>query len=231
MKMQKLLFITVFHLAILCVDAKWKLAVQWRATLCQAPIKPSCQQPILEKFTIHGLWDNKPCKTVGNPLSPQEIQQLTSNLKLSEVWPDRANTTTDNENFWQHEWLKHGHCKRLGSLLYFQTAVNVYNKFPILSYLQAEGINPGSKFRVQDIHEAIFKQGGFRPQVVCGGNKLQELRICFDTPAFKGFTAVNCTTSSTPSPPSPPRPPSPPSPPPPPKCEEEEQKMITLPKA
>ncbi|KAK6928447.1 hypothetical protein RJ641_007038 [Dillenia turbinata] len=94
-----------------------------------------------------------------------------------------------------------------------------------------EGIHPGSKFRVQDIHEAIFKQGGFRPQVVCDDNKLQELRICFDTPAFKGFTAVNCTTSSTPSPPSPPRPPSPPSPPPPPKCEEEEQKMITLPKA
>ncbi|KAK6928446.1 Ribonuclease T2-like [Dillenia turbinata] len=222
MKMQKILFVTLIHLVILCVDAKWKLAIQWRATLCQSPSKPYCQRSILEKFTIHGIWDYNSCSTSGRQLTSQEIQQLKSNLKLSEVWLDRSNTTTGNEKFWERQWQKHGHCTNLSALVYFGTAVNVYNKFPILKYLQAEGIRPGSKFKVEDIHETIFRQGRFRPYVVCDANKLQELQICFDTPAFQGFDAVNCTTSS---------PPSPPSPPPPPKCEEEGQKMITLPKA
>ena len=84
----------------------------------------------LPKFTIHGLWpqydlNNYPeyCKKVN--FSIKKIEEIQGELNL--YWcSDRGS----NENFWGHEYLKHGSCMfmEMTELEYFQKALNLYHQ-------------------------------------------------------------------------------------------------------
>ncbi|KAK6928418.1 Ribonuclease T2-like [Dillenia turbinata] len=197
MDKRKILCIVLIIVAILIAildspnSRQWKLAIQWRPTLCQN--STSCQQPILEKFTIHGLWNFTPCPTHGRPLPRREIERLQSTLKLNIVWPDFTNISDNNIRFWQHEWSKHGHCTNMTPMAYFQKAINVYDLYPVLTYLEVQGIRPGDQLRIEEFYNAVYRERGFRPKVVCNNeNQITEFRICFDTVGFIGHDAVNC---------------------------------------
>ncbi|KAK6928434.1 Ribonuclease T2-like [Dillenia turbinata] len=188
----KMLFLILIHMAIFTVNAKWKLAIQWRPTLCKNDKNANCQPPVLEKFTIHGLWNDTDC--VGNNTLPDQLfQQIDSTLKLNVSWVHYENTSSANRKFWQYEWDKHGHCTKMPPIDYFRKAIDIYNYFPVLTYLQAKGIRPGLQFKVRDFHNAVLNQAGFTPNVVCHWKgEIDELQICFDTVGFIGLKAVNC---------------------------------------
>ncbi|KAK6928429.1 hypothetical protein RJ641_007020 [Dillenia turbinata] len=56
-----------------------------------------------------------------------------------------------------------------------------------------QGIRPGDQLRIEEFYNAVYRERGFRPKVVCNNeNQITEFRICFDTVGFIGHDAVNC---------------------------------------
>tara|TARA_Y100000816_G_C25830655_1_gene434409 strand:- start:85 stop:540 length:456 start_codon:yes stop_codon:yes gene_type:complete len=80
-------------------------------------------------FSIHGLWpqttpDNYPtyCKKV-----QFDINKLNPIIKeLNQYW---YSTQEKNQDFWQHEWEKHGSCvwTSMTELEYFENALKLFN--------------------------------------------------------------------------------------------------------
>ena len=66
-----------------------------------------------KNWTVHGIWPTKPGKKGpfdcdhSKPYNHGLIEPILPNLRLH--WTNvRANT--DEDNFWKHEWNKHGTC-------------------------------------------------------------------------------------------------------------------------
>ena len=81
-------------------------------------------------FSIHGLWpqndaNNYPtyCKKVDFDLS--KLNSILGQLKS--YW---YSTMEKNEDFWKHEWQKHGSCTwtEMTELQYFSSALDLYHK-------------------------------------------------------------------------------------------------------
>jgi ribonuclease I len=130
-----------------------------------------------------------------NKLSPIMPQLLVS-------WPSFFNT---NDDFWGHEWLKHGTCAQLGDeLKYFQTTLNLKNRLPILQALNNAGIRPGTtKVSAGSIVQAIKDQLSVPVTLSCvSGNYLSEIHICvtkdfqfMDCPSDKKAASDSCNYS------------------------------------
>ena len=65
--------------------------------------------------------------------------------QMDQDWGSLACPSTDSQNFWNHEWTKHGTCSGLTQHQYFQSAVDLYNQYDITAALAAAG----TKFFVQ----------------------------------------------------------------------------------
>jgi len=106
---------------------------------------PGCLEPEdywLNHFTIHGLWSQYP--TTGYPqfCDDEPFDKLVPiNIGMSEMttyWPNVKSNSTNNENyddFWQHEWDKHGTCSGLSQINYFNYTINLAKMFGTPSLL------------------------------------------------------------------------------------------------
>lgn len=56
---------------------------------------------------------------------------------MTKYWPDvqYAETSPDYDQFWEHEWTKHGTCSGLTQLQYFQNGIDLIQKFGTPSYV------------------------------------------------------------------------------------------------
>lgn len=81
-------------------------------------------------FSIHGLWpqttiDNYPtyCKKVDFDINT--LLPIMNELKIN--W---YSTMEKNEDFWKHEWEKHGSCTwtEMNELEYFSNALNLFEE-------------------------------------------------------------------------------------------------------
>ncbi|XP_017984389.1 PREDICTED: ribonuclease MC [Theobroma cacao] len=175
-------------------DFFYKLSLQWPPSVC-APSQ--CPSRIPRTFTIHGLWpqsveDDKPippnnkkkCTDV-IPTAPDQILDALQPIpgKLNDLWPSLLKQKT-NEEFWRHEWEKHGMCSDYPDKPrdYFTIALDLTTRYNPLEVME---IQPGDEPRkVEKILESVKRNVGAYPQIQCnGGDKkglqLKEIRFCF----------------------------------------------------
>ena len=94
------------------------LVTQWPAT------QPSASWPAgadVSDFTLHGLWPSRtgadvntyPCTCTSEQFSDSKVASVMDQMKAH--WPSY---TGNNDQFWSHEWSKHGTCcdKTAGTL-------------------------------------------------------------------------------------------------------------------
>lgn len=117
---------------------------------------------------------------------------------LHKSWGTLACASRRNEDFWKHEWTKHGTCSGLSQRRYFQATLELYNKYDIAGALRDAGILPDDRhYLVANITSAIAAILGFSPQIACnkdpdGNQQLHEVRICV---AADATTVIDCPPS------------------------------------
>lgn len=107
-------------------------------------------------------------------------------------------TGTPNEEFWKHEWQKHGTCAKLKNLNtqneYFAQALSWSTNYDMFKLLAESEIMPGSKYSPLSIAKAIKRELGADPSIRCvsrNGNDemhLREIYICFN----KELELIDC---------------------------------------
>ncbi|KAF8016444.1 hypothetical protein BT93_H1839 [Corymbia citriodora subsp. variegata] len=171
---------------------------QWPGSYCNT--KQSCCYPTTGKpaadFGIHGLWPNRnngshpydcyPKK----PFNLSEISDLESSMQKD--WPTLACPSSDGQNFWSHEWKRHGICSEsvLDQHAYFKTALGLKQKANLLQALKNAGITPGGSYSLKSIHNAITESAGYTPWIECnkdssGNYQLYQIYLCVDTSGSK----------------------------------------------
>jgi ribonuclease I len=78
-------------------------------------------------YSIHGLWPQfkiwrKSCKA-GKKFNIEELTTLEKQLHAN--WPSSRGT---DEDFWKHEWVRHGTCVEMTEVEYFQKALECFEK-------------------------------------------------------------------------------------------------------
>jgi len=141
-------------------------------------------------FTLHGVW---PTRNDGSwpsycnnsqPFSPSAISSLVPDLW--EVWYDY---TGNGYDFWSHEWDKHGTCAESDSSMdsefnYFQSAINLVNKYQAEAALSSAGITPtfDSSYDTNDVISALLKSFGVHPLLTC--QHVDDVGWCLDMVEF-----------------------------------------------
>eukprot|EP00930_Biecheleria_cincta_P070622 TRINITY_DN58256_c0_g1_i1.p2 TRINITY_DN58256_c0_g1~~TRINITY_DN58256_c0_g1_i1.p2 ORF type:complete len:153 (-),score=25.34 TRINITY_DN58256_c0_g1_i1:61-519(-) len=78
-----------------------------------------------DRYTMHGLWAEWQNGCDGPAYDPDAISSIRS--EMEDVWPTCYGGKT-NDEFWGHEWEKHGTCSGMGELEYFQKALDLYQQ-------------------------------------------------------------------------------------------------------
>lgn len=100
------------------------------------------------------------------------------------------------ERIWRH-WEKHGPCSApvvRDEYDYFVTALNLYFKHNVTEVLREAGYvaSNSEKYPLRGIVSAIENAFHATPQLVCSGDAVEELRLCF----YKDFKIRDCAVGS-----------------------------------
>ncbi|KAK7058427.1 hypothetical protein VNI00_002061 [Paramarasmius palmivorus] len=153
-----------------------------------------------DSWTIHGLWPDNcdgtfeqscdPSRAYTNLPSLLNGQGASSTLEfMQEFWVD---INGDDEQFWEHEWSKHGTCmstlrpsclpsgsaKGAEAVAYFQTVVKLFKSLPTYTWLSNQGITPSTSktFTLSQLTSALKSEsGGFTPALDCSGSTLNAI--------------------------------------------------------
>ena len=176
------------------------LSLQYVNNVCETSSNSSECYKLLNNtpkniFTIHGLW---PGKKTGQSLEEcsksEEIINITdSDLynNLIKFWPS-TNINKPNENFWSHEYFKHGFCYtekyNLKMEDYFKKTIEIYHQFNFETFIINSflGINDNNIYislgEFEKIIQAFYP--GFFYKINCSKNKnsiyLTEIHFYFD---------------------------------------------------
>jgi len=198
---------------------------------------------IIDDFTLHGLWPSRigstvnsyPCECTKEAFDESKVSASLSEMK--QRWPSY---TGENDQFWDHEWSKHGTCcddtTGLSSqATFFSSTLALRDKVGILKALAAASITPGKSYSYASMAAAVKASLGVNPLMGCKtGNTLSEMGICYtktmepqecddsvktqsgdEVSDCDQTVAVNFAASAGPSPSPTPPTPTPPSPTPP----------------
>eukprot|EP00938_MAST-03A_sp_MAST-3A-sp1_P004185 g4185.t1 len=133
-------------------------------------------------FLLHGLWPSRvgsesasyPCECTEESFDQSKVSDLLSRMETN--W---ASYTGQNQQFWSHEWSKHGTCSIpfLGTQHdYFSNALDARVQTALLTMLSRSNIVPDSTktYTSADISNAV----GHAPALGCKGSKLSEIAVC-----------------------------------------------------
>ncbi|KAL0908481.1 hypothetical protein M5K25_022978 [Dendrobium thyrsiflorum] len=170
---------------------------QWPGSYCDT--RKSCCYPTTGKpeadFGIHGLWPNYKSGAYPSncdPDSPYQSSSINDLIdSLQSEWPTLSCPSSDGNQFWEHEWEKHGTCSEsvLDQHAYFQATLDLKKKINLLQILNDAGIKPdGGYYSVSSIKDAINKATGFTPWIECNvdearNRQLYQVYMCVDTSA------------------------------------------------
>ncbi|CAK9146338.1 unnamed protein product [Ilex paraguariensis] len=202
---------TIFHVLLLLVLCAFttcgaqspvhhlEFVQTWPNTFCQST---PCVAPIPHNFTIHGLW---PAAIDGHSLENCKTKYKKSTTPyqgirgdMDKYWP-ALNAAKTNENFWWHEWTKHGCCqKEFQPHDYYKKAIKLKYDISPLKILEDAKILPGSSktYTVNAISQAFENVLGIGNKIwlTCheknGHFLLMEVYVCFDP---KATSPVSCT--------------------------------------
>lgn len=178
-------------------------------------------------WTIHGLWPDNCDGTYDSSCdSKRAYTNLTALIKTygSDSLLDFMNTywlsdSESPEEFWEHEWSKHGTCistiepscysdYQTGeeAVAFFQIVVNLFKSLDTYTVLSKAGIVPSNSatYTSSQITKAISASFGQDPVILCSGSTLYQIYYGFVTNgalADGAFvpTAVNGQSSNCPS--------------------------------
>ncbi|XP_019259560.1 PREDICTED: ribonuclease 2-like isoform X3 [Nicotiana attenuata] len=188
----------------------FKLSLLWPATACRNTTRccssnACCRSNSPSEFTIHGLWADYndgtwPACCSGPQFDKKEISTLLKPLR--KYWPSFSCEAVSNchhgkGTFWAHEWEKHGTCSYPvvhDEYEYFLTTLNVYFKYNVTGVLFEAGYVPSNseKYPLGGIISAIQNAFHATPELICSGDDVEELRICF----YKDFQPRDCASGS-----------------------------------
>mmetsp|Transcript_39597 Transcript_39597/g.62894 ORF Transcript_39597/g.62894 Transcript_39597/m.62894 type:complete len:140 (-) Transcript_39597:195-614(-) len=80
------------------------------------------------EWTLHGLWPEK--EDCGGSFDEGAISDLESVMQSK--WRSCTEYHTTNQDFWQHEWTKHGTCSGLSEHDFFAAGLSLYSKYASL---------------------------------------------------------------------------------------------------
>ncbi len=147
-------------------------------------------------FVIHGLWPNYyngSYPTYCQPNATLNVTALAPILtNLTEFWTDFVNP----EQFWAHEWTKHGTCVGNNTLLdseisYFTEGLEQRNRFDLYEIFCSCGIYPSNTkcYNTKFMQDCVDQHVGFATVLICDSDDtLEEVQICLD----KGLKPFSC---------------------------------------
>lgn len=158
-----------------------------------------------DSWTIHGLWPDNCDTTFNENCDPSraytDIASLltdngaTDTLNFMETyWVDMHG---ENEQFWEHEWSKHGTCMStlnpqclpsgspdgFEAVLFFQTVVSLFQSLPTYTWLANEGITPSHDrtYTLSELLSALKRaSGGIEPALDCKSGALNAVSWYFN---------------------------------------------------
>eukprot|EP00696_Hemimastix_kukwesjijk_P018022 gnl/Hemi2/6806_TR2318_c0_g1_i1.p1 gnl/Hemi2/6806_TR2318_c0_g1~~gnl/Hemi2/6806_TR2318_c0_g1_i1.p1 ORF type:complete len:294 (-),score=110.95 gnl/Hemi2/6806_TR2318_c0_g1_i1:281-1162(-) len=173
----------------------------WPGTICKDLANcanlPSTTHPGAG-FLIHGLWAQyydhgwpQNCDNT-NVFSENQVSDLLPEMGVH--WPSIMGAM-DGDDFWSHEWQRHGTCAT--SVFptqhdFFSNTLALRDKYDIEAMLSASGITPGGSYNTQDILDSVSQTTGFAPSITCKNGDVWEIWICLD----KGLNPVQCPSST-----------------------------------
>lgn len=183
---------------------------EWPQTVCiDAKItkEHTCSIPKnVTTWGVHGIWPNKfhtTCPNYCNTSSsfdPAAIEAIYSDLLM--LWPNLYTDSPLNE-FWMHEWCKHGTCavnipSLRGEKNYFSMGLQLHDKFNLKKIFGAMKINPGTQtYEYTDVTTALgkaFHEEGYKMSCVYDKSTktqyLMQVEICVD----KSFEPISCNS-------------------------------------
>lgn len=184
-------------------DSSWMyvFAYSWTPGFCGTQSNdPGCSTPQSywkTHFTLHGLWpqytDNgypSFCTTEAfDPSSPEEVGMST----METYWPNvQANPgDSDYDDFWMHEWTKHGTCSTLDQTTYYQTAINLIKQFGTPSVVSS---NIGKSIAADDIRDGFG--GSDKVLLKCSSGSLTGAYTCWTQSNGIPSSQVSCPSST-----------------------------------
>ncbi|KAL6846765.1 hypothetical protein ACP4OV_024213 [Aristida adscensionis] len=118
-----------------------------------------------------------------------KISNLTT--ELDKYWPSLYCSSPSlcsggHGSLWAHEWEKHGTCAYpviQDEYSYFSTALQMYSTYIVTAMLESKisigADDGGGKYPVTQLVATIKGSFGASPLLICDGESLQELRLCF----------------------------------------------------
>jgi ribonuclease I len=112
------------------------LSIQWENTICQ---HPKCHNRTRARniFTLHGLWpgftsqkEMRDCNT-GDKIDVRIRGDILEKMEV--YWPSY---TSPNEEFWNHEYNKHGYCftkrhDKPDEQAFFKSTIAIYEEYAL----------------------------------------------------------------------------------------------------
>jgi hypothetical protein len=77
-------------------------------------------------WSLHGLWPNGVTHCRGETFDPGQVDHLRN--VLMDKWPSCERNKETDEEFWAHEWRKHGSCVGLSQKGYFDLALRLFEE-------------------------------------------------------------------------------------------------------
>lgn len=174
------------------------LAYSWTPGFCNTQSNdPGCSKPEsywTNHFTLHGLWPQyttsgypHDCTNEAfDPKSPEAVGMDTMN----KYWPNvqASEGSSDYDDFWTHEWTKHGTCSGLAQTDYFNTTINLAATFGTPSIFTE---NTGKSVNADDLRTALG--GSTKATLICsGGKSLTGAYTCWSQQAGVPTAQVTC---------------------------------------
>eukprot|EP00938_MAST-03A_sp_MAST-3A-sp1_P003872 g3872.t1 len=79
-----------------------------------------------DTWTLHGVWPEK--ENCGGPaFDESQVQDLLSDMK--QYWLSCPEYPSSDDEFWTHEWSKHGSCSGLSQHEYFSDGLALRSKY------------------------------------------------------------------------------------------------------
>ncbi|ETW01515.1 hypothetical protein H310_06179 [Aphanomyces invadans] len=161
-------------------------AHSWQPSFCAGEDYPGCSVPDsywASHFTIHGLWPElangpHPGFCTKEPLDINSVRTAIGEGVLEQYWPNVkvAANTTHYDSFWAHEWSRHGTCRGLDQVAFFQSAIDKIKSQGTPDFITQ---HVGQTVSTKDVRDAF---GGVNHAVLqCeNGNELSQVFTCYD---------------------------------------------------
>jgi len=144
-----------------------------------------------ESWTIHGLWPDHCDLTYDHDCDPSraynDLRGILNDNGASDTlsfmdnyWVDENG---DNDQFWAHEWSKHGTCmstlrpeclpdgtaRGAEAVAFFQTVVRLFQTLPTYNWLANAGITPSNsrRYTLDELTSALQSASGYIPALDC----------------------------------------------------------------